>query len=106
MALLYYQELGGQGAQPIPNTDYFLNEEVAPAYWLAQEDLSVFGSAGNAKSFIGYYGDERDLQKNRYEHVWAISPGKISAVPLPASGWLLGVGLVGIWRKKLLLVSS
>lgn len=87
---LFYSELGGTAGSAIPNTDNFANEQ-ANAYWLNTEDGSVTAWAFYTTNGFLHYVDE-----DRLYYAWAVSPGQVSAVPVPGAVWLFGTGLLGL----------
>jgi len=62
-------------------------------YWSATEfapDISKAWAYG-----IGG-GNQQDLPKSHFSFAWAVHDGDVSAVPIPASIWLFGSGLLGL----------
>ncbi len=95
---LFYTELGGTAFNAIPDTANFTNEQ-AYAYWSGTEyapDPSFawgFGTYGGYQHYDYKYGQL---------YAWAVSPGNVAAVPVPAAVWLFGSGLMGLvgWRRR------
>jgi hypothetical protein len=93
---LYYSELGGTPLNNIPNTATFTNEQLY-AYWSGTEYAPTPIYAWAFNNGIGYQDyDYKYVDK----YVWAVSPGQVSAVPVPGAGWLFGTGLVGLLGLK------
>lgn len=97
---LFYSELGGTAGNNIPNSSAFNNEQ-AYAYWSGTEyefnprDAWFLDTSENG----GYQGHIRkdDTEGNfRTFYAWAVSPGQVSAVPVPSAVWLFGSGLIGL----------
>jgi hypothetical protein len=67
------------------------------AYWSGSEYSPVSGSA-----WFFYPGDgfQSFNPKNSQYYAWAVRPGDVSAVPLPAAFWLFGSGLIGLLGFK------
>ncbi|PPD33647.1 MAG: PEP-CTERM sorting domain-containing protein [Methylomonas sp.] len=94
---LYYYELGGTTSGNIPNTTTFSNERVY-AYWLATEYTP---NPFHAWNFDTYNGNQNDVSKVTQFFAWAVSPGRVAAVPLPSAAWLFGSGLIGFMGASL-----
>lgn len=110
MASLFYDTLGnlayydtsGNGPQSgygLSNTGPFSN--IQPSlYWSAT--MYAFGPAGFVWEFEFDNGNQDRNGVTIYGHAWAVHDGDVgtalptSAVPLPASIWLLGSGLLGL----------
>lgn len=98
---LFYNELGGNENINIPNTSNFTNEQ-NDAYWLSTEggwrdDMSSPNMGWSFSTETGYqFNDNKNIQF----HAWAIHPGKVAAVPLPAAIWLMGSTLLGMITLK------
>lgn len=89
---LFYNELGGTAGSAIPANANFINEQNND-YWSATEDASY---SGGAWLFDAFFGNQYGFGKNVQLYVWAVSPGNVSAVPVPGAVWLFGTGLVGL----------
>jgi hypothetical protein len=97
---LFYNELGGTVGGTIPNTANFTNEQVN-GYWLGTEYAPVPAYAWEFSTFSGYQGyyDKGFLGSTQFL-AWVVSPGQVSAVPVPGAIWLFGSGLVGLLGLK------
>jgi hypothetical protein len=95
---LFYSELRGTAPnpipRPIPNTSFFDNEQ-AHRYWTNTE----FGTA-NAWQLNGYNGFQDFQYKTDFGVAWAVTPGQVAPVPLPAASWLMISGLLGLFGLK------
>jgi hypothetical protein len=96
LAQLFYTELGGAAGNNIPNTANFTNEQ-AFAYWSGTEYAS---NPNNAWNFFTNGGYRDNIIKLGKFYAWAVSPGQVSAVPVPGAVWLFGTGLVGLLGLK------
>jgi hypothetical protein len=93
---LFYSELSGTAGNNIPNTPTFTNEQ-ASAYWSGTEYASYPGSAW---FFYTVSGLQINHDKYNQDYAWAVSPGQVSAVPVPGAVWLMGTGLLGLLGLK------
>lgn len=93
---LFYSELGGTAGSSIPNTSSFNNEQAYYAYWLGTEYAPVPYYAW----FFRNDGYQNAPNKSYMFYAWAVSPGQVSAVPVPSAVWLFGTGLVGLLGLK------
>lgn len=93
---LFYNELSGTAGGNIPNTANFTNEQTY-AYWLGTEYAS---SPAVAWVFYTGFGHQNYDGKGNQLYAWAVSPGQVSAVPVPGAVWLFGTGLVGLLGLK------
>lgn len=93
---LFYNELNGTAGGAIPDTTNFRNEQVY-AYWLATEYAS---EPSNAWDFVTDGGSQGFGNKNFQFYAWAVSPGQVSAVPVPGAVWLFGTGVIGYLALK------
>lgn len=93
---LFYNELGGTADVAIPNTANFTNEKLS-WYWLGTEDAL---NPNHAWFFSTYDGVQHNYNKSDEFYTWAISPGKLAAVPLPGAIWLFWTGLMGLLGFK------
>lgn len=91
---LFYNELGGTAGFTIPNTSYFTNEirQNSP-YWTGTEYASSGMYAWDFNISGGYQVSDF---KSNISYVWAVTPGNITAVPVPSAIWLFGTGIVGL----------
>lgn len=96
---LFYNELGGTAGNNIPNTANFTNEQVW-AYWLGKEDASNPDGAWGFSTYSGYQYDGTTILKGDQLYAWAVSPGQVSAVPIPGAVWMFGSGLLGLLGLK------
>ncbi len=94
---LFYTELGGTAGNKIPYTANFTNEQ-ASVYWLAQEYAAYPDLAWGFSTDNGIQGIINN-KSNQY-YAWAVSPGQVSAVPVPGAIWLMGTGLLGLLGLK------
>jgi hypothetical protein len=97
MAQLFYGNLGQVQGTPITtthNSSYALFSQVQSyAYWSGAE-YSAY--PGYAWIFHTYYGIQTSTFKYLDYYALAVSPGQVSAVPVPGAAWLLGSGLMGV----------
>jgi hypothetical protein len=63
------------------------------AYWSGAEWSP---GSGTAWSFDTYLGVQTSYGKSSQFYAWAVRPGDVSAVPVPAAFWLFGSGLMGL----------
>lgn len=97
MGHLFYSELGGVAGQSIAtthNANYSLFQNLqSGSYWSGTEYApdTKFGW-----SFYLNNGDQSDNNKNNSLYALAVLAGDVSAVPVPATAWLLGTGLLGL----------
>ncbi len=102
MGHLYYTELGNAAGGPLTNTGPFLNVQ-SIFYWSGTEFASDPRSAWVFRFDDGF---QFAFNKDGNYLAWAVHSGDVSAIPLPAAGWLFGSGLIGLlgwrsgWRRK------
>ena len=97
MAQLFYGGLGQVARSSIittHNSSYALFSQVGGyAYWSGAEDSAY-------PSYAWYFnasgGDQVKGSKGYGFFALAVSPGQVSAVPVPGAAWLLGSGLMGL----------
>lgn len=110
MASMYYDTLGNLGyydtsgnVQPgggLTNTGPFTNLQ-SSSYWSATEYAPYPTSDAwyfNIGPGLQYYWDSDHTYA-----AWAVRPGDVAPVPLPAAAWLLGsglLGLIGVARRR------
>jgi hypothetical protein len=104
MGHLFYTELGGTAGSSIlsstdPDLALFTNVQ-SYFYWSGTEYAPF---TLNAWTFLfgGGYQDANDKSNDLY--AWAVRPGDVAAVPVPAAAWLFGsglLGLIGFARRK------
>jgi hypothetical protein len=97
-----YSDTSGsvQSGWGLTNTGPFRNLQ-ADVYWSGTEYAL---SSSGAWLFITYWGDQYYDVKSSFYYAWAVHPGDIAAVPLPAAlplfgSALAGLGLIG-WRRR------
>lgn len=98
MGHLFYTELGGTAGFPISSsTDLdlalFMNIQSGNWYWSGSEDAPF---AGGAWVFNFGFGNQDAFYKYGSYFAWAVRPGDVAAVPVPAAVWLFGSGLLGL----------
>ncbi len=94
---LFYNELGGTAGSQIPKTIFFVNQQSILNYWTGAEYASSPTQAWLFGNFTGNQGF--DYKNSRY-YAWAVSPGRVAAVPLPAASWFMINGLLGFFGLK------
>jgi hypothetical protein len=97
MAQLFYGGLGQVAGSDIKNTHnnnyaLFANLQSGP-YWFGSESIT---EPGQAWRFFTLFGRQEPINKNGGYYALAVTPGDISAVPVPGAVWLLGSGLMGV----------
>jgi hypothetical protein len=98
MGHLFYKELGGTAGQSIlnssnPNLSLFTNIQTDTFYWSGTEPLP---SSAWAFNFVNGYQNQWVMVVT--EFAWAVRTGDVAAVPVPATFWLFGSGLIGLFR--------
>ena len=97
MGHLFYTELGGVARTSIAtthNANYNLFQNVQSSYYWSGTLYAP--DTGLAWYFSFYNGVQTAHLKNHNGYAWAVRPGDVAAVPLPATAWLFGSGLVGL----------
>ena len=106
MGHLYYTELGGVKAQPITtthNANYGLFQNLhLGTYWSG----TTAPYTSNAWYLYTTGGIQDYTSYSSIYYAFAVRPGQVAAVPVPAAAWLLGsglLGLIGVARRRLAL---
>jgi len=115
MAHMFYSTLGNTGAYTtsgsltgcgstapyycLTNTGPFSNLQPG-IYWSGTTYAPLTNYAWHFRFSIGY---QSYSNKNSAYYVWAVRPGDIAAVPVPAAVWMLGsaLGVLGLVRRKI-----
>jgi len=99
MGHLFYNELGGTAGTSIlaSHNSYFdlFSNIQADVYWSGTEYAP--NPTGQAWVFGFLYGGQDADLKTSTLYGWAVRPGDITVVPLPAAFWLFGSGLLGLF---------
>ncbi|WP_415879796.1 PEP-CTERM sorting domain-containing protein [Methylomonas sp. TEB] len=69
-------------------------------YWSGTEVAPNPGLAWIFFTYDGYLDRYFKIDENLQFFAWAVSPGQVSAVPVPGAVWLMGTGLVGLLSLK------
>lgn len=103
MGQLFYNELGGVAGNDIATTH---NDNLAlfqnvhsDVYWSGTE----YVPNSSAWDFYLSNGSQLTDTEDSSLYAWAVRPGDVAVVPLPAAAWLFGsglLGLIGIARRK------
>ncbi|MDH5191737.1 MAG: VPLPA-CTERM sorting domain-containing protein [Gammaproteobacteria bacterium] len=98
MGNLFYNVLGNL-ASSLTDTGPFSNIQ-SYNYWSGTEYAPNISYAWN---FFMEFGQQNTSNKATNFYAWAVKPGDVSTVPVPAAVWLFGsglIGLVGFARRK------
>lgn len=90
------QQVAGGAVGPFSNVQ-------SSAYWLGTERAAPLSNG--AWSFRTEYGDQGFYNKDNQIYAWAVTPGQVAslpvpAVPVPSAVWLFGSGLFGLLSLK------
>lgn len=99
MGHLFYDELGGTAAYSIlsstdPDLALFTNVQQSNLYWSGSEFAPDPHYAWGFDFNGGYQYADNKIYNGGY--AWAVRPGDVAAVPVPAAAWLFGSGLLGL----------
>ena len=83
-------QVAGGGVGPFSNVQSY-------AYWLGTEYAPGTYDAWGFGTVDGY---QASAYKDNQLYAWAITPGQVSAVPVPGAVWLFGSGLLGLLGLK------
>jgi hypothetical protein len=99
---LFYTEGGLSAGQSIPADppgtldNYFTNMQ-SWVYWSGTQYAPDPSSAWGFTTGLGYQdGDDKD----RKYYGWAVRPGQVAAAPLPATGFLVALGLMALGANR------
>ena len=95
---LFYNELGGTTGNSMPSGP-FSHIPTDGFYYLPAGDSTTF----SAWVFDPRNGNQRITTSLNYNYAWAVSPGNVSAVPVPSAIWLFTsvlAGFIGFNRRK------
>lgn len=86
------------GTQTVDGVDLI---DIQPDYWSG----TLFQDLPNSRAWLFDFIHSNQLARTRFGHVygWAVRPGDIGAVPIPAAAWLFGsalLALAGIRRQR------
>ena len=101
---LFYNVLGGSAGSDITttyNANYYLFDNVQSYFYWSATEYSP--DSRDAWTMAFHSGFQSDLWKDDIFYAWAVQSGDISAVPEPATVWLIGsglLGLIGVARMK------
>lgn len=97
MGHLFYNELGGVAGQSITathNTNYNLFQNVQSGLYWSESEYAPYPYDAWYFNFLN--GGQYMNYKGNDGYAWAVRPGDVAAVPLPATAWLFGSGLLGL----------
>lgn len=92
-----YGIFGNNGAQITDGAVGPFTNVQSSEYWLGTEYAF---DPYHAWFFTTRYGQQNSNGRHNEYYAWAITPGQVSAVPVPAATWLFGSGLLGMLGLK------
>ena len=98
---LYFEEIGASRGSSVfsvsdtTNLDLFMNVQDY-VYWTSLVDNRYPSSDPGAIGFVFSSGAQNDFWQRNDFFAWAVHDGDIGAVPIPATVWLFGTGIIGL----------
>ena len=101
MGHLFYTELGGMPGNDIAathfwNIDYNMFQNIQSDFYWSGTEYAPNTDTDGARIFNFNDGSQTAYNKGINLYAWAVRPGDVAAVPLPATAWLFGSGLLGL----------